>query len=198
MKCKAKFAHSGNCVEVLSAANLISHHLIVTNIDLVVWLGTMVIVWMWVMLACYSTMYIVWMWVMLACYSTMYIVWMCSMLACYSTMCIVWVWVMLACYSTMYIFWMWVNIDLPRNNAHSKSMKDIAHMYNLTFASNHTRANFEFTYENVGAGHCSSVDHFVVPNRLYDCIDTVECRIIDLTHLFIRLWNWCLKLILKS
>ncbi len=45
-----------------------------------------------------------------------------------------------------------LNIDLSRNNAHSKSMKDIAHMYNLTFATNHTRANYEFTYENVGAG----------------------------------------------
>ncbi len=27
----------------------------------------------------------------------------------------------------------------------------------------------------VQGGHCSSVDHFVVPNSLYDSIDTVEC-----------------------
>ncbi len=34
-----------------------------------------------------------------------------------------------------------LNIDLSRNNAHTKRTKDIVHMYNLTFATNHTIAN---------------------------------------------------------
>ncbi len=86
-----------------------------------------------------------------------------------------------------------LNIDLSRNNAHSKRMKDIAHMYNLTFDTNHTRANYEFTYKNVGVGHCSSVDHFVEPNSLYDCIDIVECMDNRLNPSF----HGALKLVLK-
>ncbi len=61
-----------------------------------------------------------------------------------------------------------LKIDLLGNNAHIKRVKDIVHMYNLTFATNLTTANYEFTYDNVGAVHCSFVDHFVVPNSLYD------------------------------
>ena len=68
-----------------------------------------------------------------------------------------------------------MNIDLNRNNAHSKRMCEIAERFNITFTKSHDNAKYEHTYENPGAGHQSSIDHFIVPNELYHCIDTVEC-----------------------
>ncbi len=61
-----------------------------------------------------------------------------------------------------------------------------------------TQEQTEFTYENVGAGHCSFVDHFVVPNSLYGCIDTVEYMDNRLNPSFHGALKLVLKLILKS
>ncbi len=68
-----------------------------------------------------------------------------------------------------------LNIDLQRDNALSRRMCSIAERQGIIFCWNHVNVDFDYTYANVGAGHYSSLDHFIVPPVLYECIDIVVC-----------------------
>ncbi len=56
-----------------------------------------------------------------------------------------------------------LKIDLIRENAHSKHISQVAERYGLKFCRNHITADYSYTYEHPGAGHYSSIDHFIVP-----------------------------------
>ncbi len=68
-----------------------------------------------------------------------------------------------------------LNIDLQRDNAHSRGMCSIAERQGIIFCRNHFNIDYDYIDANVGAGHYSSVDHFIVPSVLYECFDTVVC-----------------------
>ncbi len=68
-----------------------------------------------------------------------------------------------------------LNIDLIRENAHFKHISQLAERYGLTFCRNHINVDYRYTHEHPVARHYSSIDHFIVPPILYDCIDTGLC-----------------------
>ncbi len=51
-----------------------------------------------------------------------------------------------------------LNIDLIRENAHSKHINQLAERYGLKFCRNHINADYSYTYEHPCAGHYSSID----------------------------------------
>ncbi len=54
-------------------------------------------------------------------------------------------------------------------------MCSIVERQEMIFCWNHVNVDYDYTYANVGAGHHSSLDHFIVPPVLYECIETVLC-----------------------
>ncbi len=60
-----------------------------------------------------------------------------------------------------------LNIDLVRNNAHTKSLCDISARHGLYFRKNHLKTNYEYTYVHEGANHQSNIDCYVLPTSLY-------------------------------
>ena len=68
-----------------------------------------------------------------------------------------------------------MNVDLDRNNAHLRCLKDLCNRHGLVFTKNHPNAKYDHTYANMGAGHFSSIDHFIVPHSLSDYVESVSC-----------------------
>ena len=67
-----------------------------------------------------------------------------------------------------------MNMDLQRNNAHSKALCDLAERYGLFFCKNHLKANYEYTYGHTGLGQFSCIDHYVIPNVLSQYVEMNE------------------------
>ncbi len=68
-----------------------------------------------------------------------------------------------------------LNIDLTRDNAHSRRIIDFAERYGLFFAKDHVNSNYDFIYLNERAGHHSAIDYYILSHVLEDCVENVEC-----------------------
>ncbi len=87
-----------------------------------------------------------------------------------------------------------LNINLTRDNAHSRRIIDFAERYGLFFAKDHVNSNYDFTYLNEGAGHYSAIDHHILSNVLEDCVENVECVENVLNPSFHVALNICLNI----
>ena len=71
-----------------------------------------------------------------------------------------------------------LNIDLSRNNSHTRCVIDFARRNNLRFIHQHRLANISYTYNQVvenARERISSVDHFLVSETVYDRIENIRC-----------------------
>ncbi len=72
-----------------------------------------------------------------------------------------------------------LNIDLQRDNAHSRHMCSIAVRQWIIFWQNHFNVDNDFAYANVREGHYSSLDHFIVPPVYMNLLIMLYVLIID-------------------
>ena len=71
------------------------------------------------------------------------------------------------------------NIDLGRENAHSKYVAELAVRHKLLFVDSHAKSNYDCTFirrRDNGTVVKSSVDHFLVSEDVFDEIDLVRCE----------------------
>ena len=60
-------------------------------------------------------------------------------------------------------------------NCNYKWLSDLAVKFGLQFGLNHEKANYDYTYVNERANHRSTIDHYILPNFMYDCVESIEC-----------------------
>lgn len=69
-----------------------------------------------------------------------------------------------------------MNVDLSRNNAHSKCLSEFASRHNLLFAWKHANAKENAIYVNETLSHYSCIDYFMIDKIFYD---EIENHVVD-------------------
>ena len=72
-----------------------------------------------------------------------------------------------------------MNVDLSRDNAHTRYLKDFAARHQLCFIKHHQLAKFDVTYRQYmknGTIRKSAVAHFIVSQDVFDCIMDIQCE----------------------